>query len=174
MALAVGYLYFSLKSSNPRDLGVTYSQEDLSAGREKSQIIYEDLDANSNSNAIWQTSGKKDVDVVFSSEEITAIMNNKPGIYYPYKNVQVKFNSDGTGEISGNLVKSRIPTYGTTFNAPQQAVDLAMKFLPDNPSFYLKGKATLVNNKVGVFEPIRFEIGRIPLPLDTILACLPN
>lgn len=97
-------------------------------------------------------------------------MNNKLGIYYPYKNVQVKFNADGTGEISGNLVKSRIPTYGQTFLAPKEAIDLVMRFLPENPSFYLKGKATLVDNKVGIFEPIRCEIGRVSLPLNLILA----
>jgi hypothetical protein len=39
--------------------------------------------------------------------------------------------------------------------------------------FYLKGKATLVNNRVGVFEPQRFEIGRVPMPLDMILAFAP-
>jgi hypothetical protein len=97
-------------------------------------------------------------------------MNGKPGIYYPYKNVQLKFNADGSGEISGQLIKSRIPVYASTFDAPKIAVDLLMKFLPDDPVFYLKGRASLVDNKVAIFEPMKLEVGRMPIPLGPILA----
>ncbi len=163
----IGYFFFAFRTNKPRNLGVMYTQADLSSGRAKSQIVYEELISDGTA---WQTSGSREVDAIFTSSEITAIMNNKPGVYYPYRSAQVKFNADGTGEISGNLDKSRIPTYAATFNAPQEAVDIAMRFLPENPSFYLKGKATLVNNEVGIFEPMRFEIGRIPIPLGPILA----
>ena len=101
-------------------------------------------------------------------------MNNKKGAYYPYKNIQVKFNADGSGEISATLIKSRLPLYASTFGAPQIAVDFAMKILPDNPVVYLKGKATLVDNKVGLFEPQRFEIGRVPLPVNIFLSLAPE
>lgn len=157
-------------TNKPRDLGIRYTEADLASGRGKSQIIYETLPEGTAPEKSWQTVGQRKIDTTFSSAEITAVMNNKVGRYSPYKNVQLKFNADGSGEISGSLVKSRLPLYGSTFGAPSEAVSFAMKFLPENPVFYLKGKATLEGNKVGVFEPQRFEIGRVPLPLDLILA----
>lgn len=171
LVMAVGiYSYFALTTNQPRNLGITYTEADRQSGRDKSQIAYEELSAPDGDGRIWYTQGKREVDTVFSSREITAIMNNKVGIYFPYQDVQLKFNADGTGEISGGLIKSRLPAYAQSFNAPQVAVDLAMKFLPDNPVFYLKGRATLVDNQVGLFEPLRFEIGRVPMPLNLILA----
>jgi hypothetical protein len=169
--LILGFLGFIPGlSAKPRDLGIKYSEADLSSGRAKSQIVYEIISGQVAPSESWQTSGSRAVNTEFSSQEITAIMNNKPGIYYPYKNVQVKFNADGSGEISGSLIKDRIPTYAATFGAPQVAVDFAMKFLPPNPVFYLKGRATLTENKVSLFEPQSFQIGRIPLPVNMFLS----
>jgi len=170
----IGYIFISFRSSTPRDLGITYTQADLEYGRGKSQIVYEKITDTVSPSQYWQTTGSRDVDTAFTSSEVTAIMNNKPGLYYPYKDVQVKFNADGTAEISCAVDKSRIPTYAATFGTPQEVVDLVMSFLPENPVFYLKGKATLVDNKVGVFEPQRFEVGRLPLPLNLILAKDPS
>lgn len=160
-------------SNKPRDLGIKYTDADLSSGRAKAPIIYETATASGNV-SVWQTSGTLPVNTEMTSSEITAIMNNKKGAYYPYKNVQVKFNADGSGEISAVLIKNRLPLYGSTFDAPKVAVDFVMKILPDNPVVYLKGKATLVDNKVGLFEPQRFEIGRVPLPVGIFLSLAPK
>ena len=53
-------------------------------------------------------------------------------------------------------------------------MDFALKFLPVNPVFYLKIKASLVNNQVAVFEPQTFEIGRVPLPVSAFLSLAPK
>lgn len=45
-----------------------------------------------------------------------------------------------------------------------------MKYLPSNPVFYVKGKVSLVNNKVSLFEPEKFEIGRLSMPIGIFLA----
>jgi len=170
-ALAFYFLFFNV---SPRDLGIRWTQADHKSGRAKSQIKYETTTEKVAAAQAWQTFGERKVDTTFTSEEISAIMNNKPGAYYPYKDVQVKFNGDGSGEISGRLIKNRLPLYGATFAAPQVAVDFVMKFLPPDPVFYLKGRASLVDNQVGIFEPQRFEIGRIPMPLGLILATVPS
>lgn len=171
--LLFGYLGFIpgvssiFGASKPRNLNIVYSEADLASGRQKSAILYEEAVG---SNTLWQTFGSREVNTAFSSAEITAIMNNKPGIYYPYKDVQVKLNSDGSAEISGRLIKDRIPAYASTFDAPQQAVDFAMKFLPSNPVFYVKGKASLENNQVATFAPQALQIGKMPIPLGPILS----
>jgi len=41
--------------------------------------------------------------------------------------------------------------YGAKIGALEIALTFSLKLLPTNPVFYLKGKASLVNNKVAVF-----------------------
>jgi hypothetical protein len=45
-----------------------------------------------------------------------------------------------------------------------------MKYLPTDPVFYVKMKASLINNKIEAFEPEKFEIGRMPMPLSLFLS----
>lgn len=161
-------------SDKPRDLGITYTETDRTAARAKSQIEYVALPAGMTIPGGWQTSGSREVNTEFSAAEITALMNNRPWKYYPYKNVQVKFNADGSGEISGILIKSRVPQYGASFGAPNEAIEFINRFLPTEPVFYVKGKASLANNQVALFEPQVFEIGRVPMPLEMILSFAPE
>lgn len=159
-----------LGTDKPRDLGIKYTQADLKSVRTKSYIEYKVLPDSASPLDTRQFDGKRDVTAEFTSAEITSTMNNQPWKYWPYKNVQVRFNSDGSGEISGIFIKNKLPGYGAVINAPKEAIDFAMKFLPNDPVFYVKMKASLVNNKVAVFEPQSFEIGRIPMPLSLFLS----
>jgi len=159
-----------LGASKPRDLGVKFSPVDLKSVRIKSQIEYKVLPDSTNPLNTRRFDGKRDVTAEFTSAEITATMNNQPWKYWPYKDVQVKFNGDGSGEISGVFIKSKLPGYAAAINAPTQAVDFATKFLPNDPVFYVKIKASLTENKIATFEPMAFEIGRMPLPLSLFLS----
>jgi hypothetical protein len=159
-----------LGATSPRDLGIKYTQEDLKTIRSKSNVEYKVLPDSSTPSQTRQFAGKKDVAGEFTSAEITATMNNQPWKYWPYRNIQVKFNGDGSGEISGVFIKSKLSGYGSIIGAPKEAIDFATKFLPNDPVFYVKMKATLENNKIAVFEPQSFEIGRIPMPLGLFLS----
>lgn len=176
----LGYLGFipGLSSlfgaDKPRDLGIKYTEADRTTARAKSQIEYVALPAGTTIPGGWQTSGSREVSAEFTSAEITALMNNRPWKYYPYRNVQVKFNADGSGEISGILIKSRVPQYGASFGAPTEAIEFINRLLPTEPAFYVKGRASLVNNQVALFEPQVFEIGRVPMPLEMILSFAPG
>lgn len=154
--------------NKPKNLGIKYTQEDLLAARSKSQISYEVLPAGSTTTS--QFSGERQVSKSFTSAEITASLNNQPWVDYPYKNVQVKFNADGSGEISGNIIKDKFPGYMNAIGVPQVATDLAMKFLPPDPAFYVKIKASLTNNQISVFEPQIFQIGKLSVPLNLLLS----
>jgi hypothetical protein len=159
-----------LGTDKPRDLGIKFNQEDLKSIRAKSHIEYKTLPDSSSPSQTRQFSGKRDVSTEFTSAEITATMNSQPWKYWPYKNVQMKFNGDGSGEVSGVLLKSKLQDYAVAINAPQEAINFAIKYLPADPVFYVKMKASLVNNKIGVFEPEKFEIGRMPMPLSLFLS----
>jgi len=162
-----------LGTNKPRDLGIKSTLTDLTSARGKSQIVYEVLPPETPPEKSREFSGSRPVKAEFSSAEVTALLNNRHWKYWPYENVQVKFNSDGSGEISGVLLKDLLPGYGAKIGAPKEAIDLAMKFLPANPVFYVKGKATLSDNKVSLFEPEKFEIGRLSLPVEMFLSLLP-
>jgi len=176
LVLILGFLGFIpglssiLGSDKPKDLGIKYTQADVDSGRSKSQLEYLAINEPVSSENSIQWSGTREVNIELTSAQLTGIMNTKPWKYYPYKNVQVKFNGDGSAEVSGSLVKNNIPVYASTFQAPQVAVDFAMKFLPENPTFYLKGRAALTENKVSLFEPQVFQIGKIPMPLNMFLS----
>ena len=159
-----------LGTDKPRDLGIKYTQEDLKSIRTKNQVKYEVLPETQSPSQTRSFSGQKQVNSDYTSREITATMNNQPWKYWPYKDVQVKFNADGSGEISGILVKEKVPGYASVIGIPSEATNFAIKFLPPDPVFYVKLKGSLVENKVSEFEPQAFEIGRIPMPLNVFLS----
>ena len=157
-------------TDKPRDLGINFTKEDLKNVREKSQVEYTVLPDSNIPEDTRRFIGERKVNAEFTSSEITATLNNQPWKLWPYTNVQIRFNGDGSGEISGVLLKDKVPSYAETIGVPPEAIDFAMKYLPNNPVFYVKMKATLENNKVGEFNPQSFEIGRMPMPLNLFLA----
>lgn len=159
-----------LGTDKPRDLGVKYTAENLKSVRSKSQIQYEVLPDSNIPSQTRQFSGERKVTAEFTSSEITASLNNRPWKLWPYKNMQIKFNSDGSAEISGQLLKNKVSGYAAAIGVPAEAVNFAMKYLPADPVFYVKAKAALTDNKVSVLEPQTFEIGRIPIPLNVLLS----
>ncbi len=159
-----------LGTDKPRDLGIKYTQSNLSSIRSRSQVQYLTLPDSNIPSLTRQFSGKRDITADFTSEEITATINNQPWKYFPYKNIQVKLNADGSGEISGILIKNKVPGYASAIGIPAEAIDFAMKYLPVDPVFYVKGKAALTDNKVSIFEPQSFQIGRVSLPIPLFLS----
>lgn len=175
--LILGFLGFIpglstlLGTDKPRDLGIRYTEADLKSCRVKSQVKYDtSLPDNSDPVQSVQYIGKRDINTEFTAQELTATMNNQPWKYWPYKNVQLKFNTDGSGEISGILIKSKIPGYAAIIGASVEVTNFAMKFLPNDPVFYVKMRASLKDNKVDLFEPQSLQIGRLPIPLDLFLS----
>jgi hypothetical protein len=162
--------YFILFAGKPKDLGIRYTEDDRTSARAKSKIEYEALPETTPVTESIQRFGTREVTAEFSSAEVTALMNNRPWRFWPYANVQVKLNGDGSGEISGTLIKDRLPGYLTFIGVPQEAADFIIKFLPANPSFYLKIVASVENNQVALFDPKALEVNGLPLPVGQLLS----
>jgi hypothetical protein len=158
-----------LGTDKPKDLGVKYTEEDRIAGHAKSGITYETLPVLTSEEKSIERIGKHEVNTNWTSAEASALMNNRPWKYWPYTNVQVKFNSDGSAEVSGGLNKAVVPGYAAAIGIPKVAVEFAMKLLPPKPVFYLKMKASLKDNQIATFEPQVFQLNRIPLPINIFL-----
>jgi hypothetical protein len=176
VVVVLGYLGFVpvvselMGSTKPKDLGVTYSSADLDRYVEKAGIKFEPLDAALGVKESLRFEGKKDLDVSFTSEEITAMVNSDKWKYYPVSDVQIKINSDGTAEASGVLRKDRLMGYLEAQRIPTDQVNAIMDYIKDiplNPIFYIKGTGKVVDNKVDM-EIQKAEIGRLSIPQQFI------
>lgn len=157
-------------SNKPRDLGVQYTEADRASARAKSQVVYTELPANTPDEQSIVRAGSRPVNITLTSAEVTALMNNRPFKYWPYKNVQIKFNSDGSAEVSGQLIKSRLAGYCASIGVNKSVADKVIKYLPSDPVFYVKGKGSLTDNKVSLLDPSKVEVGRLSIPVDLILS----
>ncbi len=175
--LILGYFGFIpglstvLGADKPKDLGVRFTQADWQAGRNKSQVKWATLPGNTPVSKSLQYSGQVTVNKPFTNEEMSALMNNRPWRYYPVKSVQIKFNTDGTAEVSGLFIKNRAIGFLNVFGVPKEAIDYIEKtlsILPSDIPFYIKGKGALTGNKVSVAELYDLQIGRLPAPVQQV------
>jgi hypothetical protein len=155
-------------SGNPRDLGVKYTPADYT---QTHQEIGTEVVAATSSPSVkdsLQFSGQKEIKISLNSSEITAYLNADKYIYTPASDLQVKINSDGTGEISGLLNLKNFITY-ISLTTPTEDVQKAIdKFhISANPPFYAKGTVTVTNNQVN-FNLSQLEIGRISVPQNYV------
>ncbi|MFA4827305.1 MAG: hypothetical protein WC596_03615 [Candidatus Shapirobacteria bacterium] len=172
--LFVGYLGFIprissiLGSNQPRDLGVKATSADLDSVNRQNGIAYQKLADNSPSSILY--SGQKDVSVSLTSPEITALANSPKWKYYLVKDVQIKINPDGSGEVSGILLLDRLPGYleaaGLSSELAKTAADAL--HLQGNPPFYFKGMVTVTDNQI-TLNTQKIEIGRVPIPSKFII-----
>lgn len=158
-------------SNKPRDLGITYSEQDLTNALEKGALKSEALSATKTPSESIKYSGQMSIQNTFSDKEITALVNSRNWIYYPISNTQVKFNPDGTGEVSATLLKDRIAGYTQAFGLTQEGLAIVMdklKLIPVNPPIYAKGKFEVKNNQLTLVDIQKIEIGRFSIPTNLI------
>jgi len=115
-----------------------------------------------------QYEGSVHLDVTLSSEEVTSILDYWRSQYgkTPIRDVQVRFNPDGTGEASGIL------EVGTAIAMAKQLgysdSDIAkgktyVQFVAGDLPFYVAGTASVTNGNV-TLSPTALEVGRVSVP----------
>lgn len=112
--------------------------------------------------------GTVKLDVNLSSQEITSVFAvwEDRDVYFPLKNVQVRFNADGTGEASGYL---KIGTaISLAKNLGYSDSDIAqgkeyIKYVSGDLPFYVKGTGGMTDNKLSI-NPSTFRLGRVGVP----------
>jgi hypothetical protein len=106
--------------------------------------------------------------VQFSSVELTSILAfwKQRNYALPIRDVQVRINQDGTGEVSGILELSTAlsvaRSLGYTDREIEQAKSYAQHISGDLP-FYVKGVGVVQNNQV-TLAPTAFSLGRVSVP----------
>lgn len=155
-------------NSGPRDLGVKYTEADRATAYANNGVESLVITPAPNDTKGIKYEGKKDIKTSFTSAEITALNNSVKWINYPVSNVQIKINPDGTGEASGVLDVKKILKW-IAFTHPVAEIESKVNEykIGFNPSFYLKGGVTVVNNKV-TLTPQTIEVGRITIPENLV------
>ena len=170
LALLIGGgVYFLLQ---PKNLGITYADTDLKSITEKLKVTYESLPPGNPSGKTLIASGAHPVDSTFSSRELTAAADNryKQYVYFPFRNVQIRVNADGTVEGSAKVGFSDAVNYLVALGVSYDDVmEGAKKFKIPNASLpvYLKVSGTVENNQSNI-KVDAAEISRIPIPQNLV------
>ncbi len=167
-------------STEPKDLGVTYTDADYESFMVKSGATTNLMtQADSPSESISFTGAKDFQSVPFSQSEITARVNNIQWAYTPMREVQVKCNLDGTMEVSGVFIIDNLVPFLSAigYSVSQEQLDKALENvgkIPVDPVFYIKVFPIVSNNTADItiqeFELGRLEIDVYPYGGDSVLS----
>lgn len=166
----LGYLGFMPGVSNlfgsnkPKDLGVTFTANDLKSARAKTGTVITDLPSGAAPQDSIKFGTPRQVNATFTQAEFNALINNHPWEYYPLKDCQFKINPDGTAEFSGVLMVDRLQGAMQALGVSQDNMKVLndyLKAIPGNPAVYIKGNASVVNNQVSTADVSDFKLGNM-------------
>lgn len=165
--ISVGiYMYMM----NPKGLGVMASEADRESGEQKLGVKFESLPDNATQTI--QVSGAHSVDVNLSSEELTALANSRREQYgyFPFRNVQIRVNADGSVEGSATINYDDAVKYLTTFGVKASDIERAtgeFKIPKIDIPLYMKVSGNVKNN-VSNIDVSAVTIASIPVPRELV------
>lgn len=148
-ALALGFIFPGLLW--PKSLGVNYTQKDYKSMMSKLNYIKDAVPTGDSREEYNYVYGEVvPIEVEFTSEEITAFINENRPDYYAVKNVQVRINSDGSIEATGsaNVDYFLNEILGGKYSREQIKKEIpAIGLLPNNVNLYLSVGGNITDNK---------------------------
>jgi hypothetical protein len=156
----------------PKNLGVSYTEKNLESAKNKINVTFENLPNDTPPDKSLTLSGSHPVDNTFSSEELTALVDNRHRdyVYFPFRNAQIRINPDGSVEGSATLTYQAGVDYLLTLGVSQNDIDKASrKFKIPNANIpvYLKVSGNVTNNKSNI-SVIDAKIANISVPKNLI------
>lgn len=150
-----------------KNLGIKYTKADYTSILNKLDYVKDETPTgNSIEDYEYKYEGLKDVEIEFTSEELTAFFNEDRPSYFPVKNVQIKINNDGTIEASGtadvdyflnNVLSEKYSREQIKEEIP------ALGILPSKVNLYLKVSGSIEDNK-STLNMQNVSVQGIPLP----------
>lgn len=158
-----------LGAKKPLDLGIKYTKEDFDAAHGRSGVNYEELKDAKGAESSISFSGSHDVNTSWTSEEMTALLNDRPWKYWPISKVQLRINSDNTVEMSGIINSVKLKGYAQAIGVSAAVADRT-NLLPGEAAFYLKGSASLSDNQVSSFDITGAKLGAVSISPSLLLS----
>ena len=148
LALIAAAGWYLLK---PKALGISYTPKDLEQIKQKVAVTFAPLPAGQTATKTIIVSGAHPVDQNFTSAELTAAASNRHNdyAYFPFRNVQIRVNADGTVEGSGTINYQDAVNYLLTLGVSQKDITegTAKYKIPNaNLPVYLKTSGAITNN----------------------------
>lgn len=167
--LAGAVIFYLLQ---PKTLGISYTAEDLQSFKGKVNVANEPLPTNSPLGQTLIVSGSHPVDASFTSKELTAIADNrrKDYAYFPFRNVQIRVNGDGTVEGSATINYQDAVNYLVSLGVSAEDIAKgAKKFKIPNANLpvYLKVSGA-VNDNESQINVREAQIAKISIPQNLI------
>lgn len=158
-----------LTGGEPVDLGISYTEKDITDTRASLGIEYNTIvDENISVEDSIKHEGAKQVETSLNSTQITALINGNTHKYLPVKSVQARVNPDGSLEMSGVLIASKFLPYLKSVGLNNAMVDDAVNnYLTTDIPFYFKGTGGVVNNAVSINLDTA-KLGPITVPQNLI------
>lgn len=187
--LALGYMGLVpgvsnlMGASTPRDLGVKYTEKDISQYEYKTRIQFKDY---AQAPIAGYDSSEKQLlanpvtvnGLKLTDQELTGAINNLDFAWLPLNQMQVK-TSPPNLEISGKIDTAKIKIFrnyldqnGMNNSDIDNFLSWAQKF-SNNAPFYVSAYAEMSDNNV-IFKLNKAEIGRLEVPLGSLSSDLKN
>lgn len=170
--LVAGYFSYTLGifvKPTPKNLGVTYSENDFKSSVTKAKITYTNSPVTSNPESAIAYSGSHKVSDSFTSSELTSVANYRSWQYLPFENIQIKLNEGGV-EISGNLDTSKVIGYLQAVGGlKKEEAEKIKNYIPisGKPSFYVNAKGSVKDNDLKL-DLQSVSIGSVSIPKTII------
>lgn len=148
IVVALGFIFPGLLWH--KSLGVTYTSKDYDSVMEKLSYIKDVAPTGDSKDEYTYVYGSPvDVNVEFTSEELTAFFNENRPDYYALKNVQIKINDNGTIEA---VATANVDYFLDEFLSGQYSREEinneipALGILPNNVNLYINFSGSVINN----------------------------
>ncbi len=158
-------------SNKPKDLGIAIPTDaEKIAAQSKTGAEIVSLPTDTPLDKAIRYEGENKTSFTFTSEEGTALLNRGKNKYFPFSNLQVRFNPDGSTEISGMVNMDKLFSFVQTLGFSTSDVDKALETykLPRiNMPFYAKGVGSATDNKAS-FSISTLQAGRLTVPANVV------
>lgn len=158
-----------LGTGEPVDLGITYTQQDLENAEKQFNFATKEVNDSTKPATFMTFEGIQQMDTSYDSKAISALLNNRKYAYSPVKNMQVRINDDNSVEWSGVINTENIPAFmGALGKGDYNFEEIKNKYsIPADLSFYVKGTASVSNNKVSM-NTTQVKLGNFTVPQSII------
>ncbi len=157
-------------SNKARDLGAVSSSEAFKSYQAKTGTTFATLPATDSPEKSISFSGSVNTNVSLTAEEIVSIPTNAPWKYFPVMNPQMRFNPDGSTELSGVIQTEKVADYLRAHKLNSAAIDpylSKLSALGTDVAVYAKGVSSWSNNQM-TLETQAIEVGRYSIKRETI------
>lgn len=165
LAVAGGGIWYFFQ---PKTLIAGYTQEHLDSANSKIGVAFEPLPSDAPTGKTLIVTGSHPVNQTFTSEELTALADNrhKTYAYFPFRNVQIQVHADGSVEGSATVTYRDAVDYLTVMGVSSKDIaQAAAKFKVPNASLpvYLKVSGNVTGNKSNITVESA-QIAKITVP----------